>query len=646
MEKVRYFRHKIRDGKTILNISPSPQSVFDGEKWVDLIESKNRLSLKEEGGHVEYPRYTRLAEQVIFDGEVDVEQVDVIGRTPRIKQAERAAGLQYERELVWVDGAEDISGVIVLPHDDYDKVYVLTGDKDNPEIEFIPRHGLKPNYKLAKFQRWFERRFGYVPTKQDIIDYNASIVDKPKYGPFGEDVLTLFDEDEAYRQALVRSLKEEPPPRPYYTQPGDGKTYIYVDGFSGGAGTQSDPYIIEDIDELQDIWYKSSAHYALGNDIDASETRDWEWEAAIGSKRADVLGFMGLYEFSGSLDGRGHVIKNLYSNMSGLIAYINYDGVVIKNIGLVDVELDDSVFTTDVVAFEQFGAFANYLRGPSMGTSDLIIVENCFVTGIIRSYQNNREVAGFCSAPRFGATIRNCYAQVEIDIYTTSNPICGFFYWEQAASDQWPLLAVNSYCVTPMNNIANNTIRGFGPKSRSDDTLSSCYWDNTVLPITVDTDYEVGVAKTTVAMKQQSTYTNWDFNNTWAIDASINNGYPYLRVFADYFVTIKTEQAINITATSAKLQGSTPSDDVEVFFQYRPVGTSTWLETEVEYMAIGGNFSATVSNLSPWTEYEFRAVQVDSEEEEAFGEILTFKTSAVLASVTTKAVTGVTIYGG
>ena len=152
-----------------------------------------------------------------------------------------------------MDGAEDISGVIVLPHDDYDKVYVLTGDKDNPEIEFIPRHGLKPNYKLAKFQRWFERRFGYVPTKQDIIDYNASIVDKPKYGPFGEDVLTLFDEDEAYRQALVRSLKEEPPPRPYYTARRWQNLYLRR-WLLWGQELKVTLYIIEDIDELQDIW--------------------------------------------------------------------------------------------------------------------------------------------------------------------------------------------------------------------------------------------------------------------------------------------------------------------------------------------------------------------------------------------------------
>ena len=77
MEKVRYFRHEIRDRKTILNIFPSPQSVFDGEKWVDLIESKTDCLWKKKEDMLSI-RYTRLAEQIIFDGEVDVEQVDVI----------------------------------------------------------------------------------------------------------------------------------------------------------------------------------------------------------------------------------------------------------------------------------------------------------------------------------------------------------------------------------------------------------------------------------------------------------------------------------------------------------------------------------------------------------------------------------------
>jgi len=34
--------------------------------------------------------------------------------------------------------------------------------------------------------------------------------------------------------------------------------------------------------------------------------------------------------------------------------------------------------------------------------------------------------------------------------------------------------------------------------------------------------------KTTAEMKRKSTFTNWDFDNTWGIDDTVNGGYPYL----------------------------------------------------------------------------------------------------------------------
>jgi hypothetical protein len=38
-----------------------------------------------------------------------------------------------------------------------------------------------------------------------------------------------------------------------------------------------------------------------------------------------------------------------------------------------------------------------------------------------------------------------------------------------------------------------------------------------------------GTSQTTANMKKQSTFVGWDFTNIWGINATINNGYPYLR---------------------------------------------------------------------------------------------------------------------
>ena len=57
-------------------------------------------------------------------------------------------------------------------------------------------------------------------------------------------------------------------------------------------------------------------------------------------------------------------------------------------------------------------------------------------------------------------------------------------------------------------------------------TVRTCYYDKTISGLT-STSY--GTPKSTAAMKMKQTYANdWDFENTWGIDKSINNGYPYL----------------------------------------------------------------------------------------------------------------------
>jgi hypothetical protein len=79
--------------------------------------------------------------------------------------------------------------------------------------------------------------------------------------------------------------------------------------FSGkGSGTPDDPYVITNVKQLQEMKYDLKAYYVLGNDIDASETKNWN----------NGQGFepIGDYKnpFTGSFDGRGHKIYNLYIN--------------------------------------------------------------------------------------------------------------------------------------------------------------------------------------------------------------------------------------------------------------------------------------------------------------------------------------------
>ncbi|AZA81255.1 hypothetical protein C1637_01380 [Chryseobacterium lactis] len=57
-------------------------------------------------------------------------------------------------------------------------------------------------------------------------------------------------------------------------------------------------------------------------------------------------------------------------------------------------------------------------------------------------------------------------------------------------------------------------------------------------------------ARTTQAMKAQSTFVNWDFSNIWSIDPLINDGYPYLNPNSG---TLSTNETVVKSAAEVKV---------------------------------------------------------------------------------------------
>jgi hypothetical protein len=90
-----------------------------------------------------------------------------------------------------------------------------------------------------------------------------------------------------------------------------------------GSGTELDPYIIENVTDLQNIQNHLAAWYELESDIDAAETVGWNGGA----------GFYPLGIFTGHFDGKDYSILDLYINRPtesniGLFSYIQ--GTVIN----------------------------------------------------------------------------------------------------------------------------------------------------------------------------------------------------------------------------------------------------------------------------------------------------------------------------
>nr|WP_315027482.1 T9SS type A sorting domain-containing protein [uncultured Chryseobacterium sp.] len=86
----------------------------------------------------------------------------------------------------------------------------------------------------------------------------------------------------------------------------------------------------------------------------------------------------------------------------------------------------------------------------------------------------------------------------------------------------------NSYATGQLGgNTANGGLIGLGRGT----TYSKAYWDyETTGSQVADASNWTSTdgARTTQAMKTQSTFVNWDFVNVWSINPLINDGYPYL----------------------------------------------------------------------------------------------------------------------
>jgi len=84
--------------------------------------------------------------------------------------------------------------------------------------------------------------------------------------------------------------------------------------YSGGSGTQTDPYLISTLGDLKMLSDSSShwnRYFELTADIDATATLNWNEGKGFG-----MIGQM-FNGFSGGLDGKSHKISHLYINRMG-----------------------------------------------------------------------------------------------------------------------------------------------------------------------------------------------------------------------------------------------------------------------------------------------------------------------------------------
>jgi len=194
--------------------------------------------------------------------------------------------------------------------------------------------------------------------------------------------------------------------------------------FAGGNGSKKYPYEVSTLEQLQAINDFTDSHFIQINDIDATETINWN-----GGKGFQPIGD-NILKFSGSYNGNGFTIYNLNINRpnENYVALFGYaEEAELNNIALKAVLIQGDYYTAGLVGNNLYGEVtASSVTGEVYGyvfVGGLVgwNIEGVAAGGgiISNSYTNIRindayNEAGCLVGKNFNGTINNSYAFGEI----------------------------------------------------------------------------------------------------------------------------------------------------------------------------------------------------------------------------------------
>jgi hypothetical protein len=344
------------------------------------------------------------------------------------------------------------------------------------------------------------------------------------------------------------------------------------DVYAGGFGTEDFPFQIADVNQLQAMNMNLEAHFVLINDIDATDTENWNSGA----------GFVPIAfpnnRFTGSLDGNDFKVDGLFINRPeadnvGLFSTIRQGYV--SNLGITNVnitadrsvggltgDLDGNsvtnVYVTGTVngdsnvggligsSFSETIVRDSYSTATVTGRSDVgglagssyLTIINCYATGNVTS--TSLYAGGLVGSNR--GSVTKSYATGNIDGNNTSGGLVGsnrgviensystgnvFSRFDAAGfAGTNDSTIVNSYSTGAVTS--NFTPAGFISRVQSGSTVISSFWDKETSGVNsgVGSGSSAGVTgAATQQMRQRATFINWDFATIWSIDEG--TGYPF-----------------------------------------------------------------------------------------------------------------------
>lgn len=155
---------------------------------------------------------------------------------------------------------------------------------------------------------------------------------------------------------------------------------INLNGASSGFSVDGTAYtVVRDVNQFQGISSNLSGQYVLATNIDASDTTGWNAGAGFAPLGDSTT------PFSGTLDGLGHAVSNLFINRGsadnvGLFGYAQ--NASLRNIGLT---------SASIIGQSNVGGLLGYLNTSLAGSSS---IQNSYVSGNIIATSNGGGLLG------------------------------------------------------------------------------------------------------------------------------------------------------------------------------------------------------------------------------------------------------------
>ena len=326
---------------------------------------------------------------------------------------------------------------------------------------------------------------------------------------------------------------------------GIGNVCGTIGSFSGGSGTEEDPYLISRVDDLIELAYFEH-HWADGKYF--IMTQDIYFPVSVAMP---TIGHTDIYSavlFGGQFDGDGYTIHNMRIKLDGCgLFYATTSSAVIKNLYLENANLifTDTNYRAGILVSENFGT-----------------ISDCYVNGTL-------EVPGQYRTPAKGGlvginsgVITRCYSQGRIILEGTGDLLGGLVGVNTSEVSYGMITdSYSTMIIENMRDCFRHTTGGLVGHS-SGNTIRHCHFagkfiygddctEIDIIPcgltgpmgdaqnnLVIQSFWDIekagtttggpGTGLTTEQMSDPSNFPDWDFTNTWIMSGAYS--YPILRI--------------------------------------------------------------------------------------------------------------------